>query len=152
MQALDRDYQPLFMPSPDDPLLVQYGDGSTEIDTKIKRWFAAACSAAMAYRRQLQPRTDRFARDLDDFDRRHTATPEPRRRLVWRLPALSIAINRMLCGGHCDQATLWRCFYLHLGDFEELKAGGFPHLPVSEEFPYALMAGSLLRAATEDWP
>jgi hypothetical protein len=89
---------------------------------------------------------------LLDFDRRHAATPEPRRSLVWRLPALSIAINRLLCGMHSDQNALWRCYALHFADFAELKAGGFPCLPVQEEYPYAMMAALLLRAATEDTP
>jgi hypothetical protein len=128
------------------------GDGNAEVDARIDRWFANACSAAIAYRRQLRPQTAAFSRLLADFDRRHSATPESRRRLVWRLPALSIAINRLLCGGTLDQAMLWRCYARHLQDFAKLKAGGCPNLPASEEFPYALMAGTLLRASTEDWP
>jgi hypothetical protein len=149
MLALDQDICPRWLPPADHPALVEFGDGCAEIDVRIERWFANACSAAMAYRRSLQPQTATFARLLADFDRRHAATPEPRRRLVWRLPALSTAINRLLCGMHSDQAMFWRCYALHFDDFAELKASGFPHLPVQEEFPYALMAGSLLRAATD---
>ena len=152
MLALDQDINPRWLPPADHPFLAEFRNGSAEIDARINRWFANARSAAMAYRRTLQPQTDRFAGMLLDFDRRHAATPEPRRRLVWRLPALSIAINRMLYDGYCDQAMLWRCYHLHLADFEELKASGFPHLPVAEEYPYACLAGLLLRAATEGTP
>jgi hypothetical protein len=152
MLALDQDICPRWLPPTDHPALAEFRNGSADIDARIDRWFTNACSAAMAYRRTLRPQTATFARLLADFDRRHIATPEPRRSLVWRLPALSIAINRLLCGAHYDQATLWRCAALHLADFEQLKAGGFPHLPVAEEYPYACMAGLLLRAATEDTP
>jgi hypothetical protein len=152
MLALDQDICPRWLPPTDHPALAEFRNGSAEIDARIDRWFTNACSAALAYRRTLQPQTDRFAGMLLDFDRRHAATPEPRRRLVWRLPALSIAINRLLYDGHCEQAVLWRCAALHMADFKQLKAGGFPHLPVAEEYPYACMAGTLLRAATEDMP
>jgi hypothetical protein len=152
MLALDQDIAPIWLPPADWPAIVEFRDGNAEIDARIERWFANACSAAMTYRRTLQPETHHFAAMLIAFDRRHSATPEPRRSLIWRLPALSIVINRLLYDGHCDQATLWRCYHLHLSDFEELKASGFPWLPVQEEYPYAAMAGTLLRAATEGTP
>src|SRR5262245_43214971 len=105
MHALDQDISPQWLPPGDWPLLVQSGDGTPEIDARIERWFATACSRAMAYRRQLLPQTKTFAQMLAAFDKRHAATPESRRRLVWRLPALSIAINRMLHDGTSDQAV-----------------------------------------------
>jgi hypothetical protein len=149
MLGLDREYSPAWLPKLDHPALVEFGAGSAEIDSTIERWFASACHRAMAHRRRLQPQTRRFAIQLDQFDRWHAATPGPRRRLIWRLPALSIAINRLLHDGLSDQATLWRCCRLHLDDFAELKASGFPNLPVAVEYSYALMASTFLRAVTE---
>lgn len=152
MHALDRDYQPMFMPSANSRMLMQYGGGCADIDARIASWFATARALAMAYRQSLTPQTERFKRDLAEFDRCHTETLEPRRSLIWRLPALSIGINRLLCDGTSEKAVLWRCYALHLADFEELKASGFPYLPVQEEFPYALMVATFLKAATRGMP
>jgi hypothetical protein len=151
MLAIDQDLTPYWIPPHDCPPLVEFRNGTPEVDARIMRWFANARFAALAYQRKLRPQTRTFASQLADFDRRHAATPEPRRSLIWRLPALSIAINR-LCDRRCYQATLWRCYALHLADFAELKSGGFPSLPVAEEWLYALMAATLLRAATDDTP
>jgi hypothetical protein len=152
MSALDSDLQPIFMPKADHPPLVRYGAGSPEIDYRIEKWLDDARLIGMAYRRSLRPQTERFRRDLAAFDRFHRGTPEHRKELLWRLPALSIAINRLLNSSDCNQPTLWRCYALHLADFEQAKASLFSAMQAKHEMAYAVLAGSFVKAATRGTP
>jgi hypothetical protein len=152
ISALEREYQPLFMPSSDYPPLVELGAGNADIDARISAWFATARALAMAYRRSLKPQTERFERELAEFDRYHAETLEPRRSLIWRLPALPIAINRLLYSSGCEQPVLWRCYALHLADFDQLKATVFSSQQANRELAYGLMAGSFIKAATRGTP
>jgi hypothetical protein len=148
----DHDIAPRWLPSPDDERLDAYRTGYDDVDRRILAWILDARRDALAYRRSLRPQTEAFARLLDAFDRQHQATSVLRRALLWRMISTGIAINRLLEVDPFDAPTFSRCCIIHHRDFAEVKASGFPELPVVEEYHYLRMAASLVRASARGAP
>jgi hypothetical protein len=176
VRPIDRPYGPIWLPVPDHPGYTYLGQYDPALDARIERWLASARRAAEAYRRELRPTGTHFAQELADFDTFTAALPEQRQRLLWRLPSISIAINRLLDDGEgravvewrriegrsesfpvsCDEPLLWRLFRLHLDDLAELDVmrpgfRGCWHLTCNDR-SFPLLAGSFIAAATTGAP
>jgi len=148
----DHDIAPRWLPRPDDERLDVYRFGYDDVDRRIAAWPRCLPRRALAYRRSVRPQTKAFSRLLDAFDRQHQATSEPRRELLWRLITTGIAINRIQDASPFDEPAFWRCCIIHHRDLDEVKASGFPDLPVCEEYNYLRMAASFVRSSARGAP